>query len=120
MTTTRRRWCRVLVGLTAVAVVIGTFPPAASAHPLGNLSVNHFDGLIIQPTRLVDQAVIDTAEIPTAQSQGSLDTNHDGTTSPDELATYGRAQCDALVLWPQRFARFRRHGVVPSGGPSRI
>ena len=26
----------------------------------------------------------------------------------------------ALVLCPQRFARFRRRGVVPSGGPSRI
>ncbi len=59
--------------------------------------MNHFDGLIIQPTRLVDQAVIDTAEIPTAQSQGSLDTNRDGTTSADELATYGSAQCDALA-----------------------
>ena len=93
---TRRHMYRALLGVSAVVVCIGAFPAAASAHPLGNLSVNHFDGLVIQSDRIVDDAVIDTAEIPTAQTQGALDTNHDGTTSPDELDGYGRSQCDAL------------------------
>ena len=96
MMATRRRWCRALLGLCAVVVCIGAFPATASAHPLGNLSVNHFHGLVIRPDRVVDEAVIDTAEIPTAQMKGSLDTDRDGTTSPDELDQYGRSQCDAL------------------------
>ena len=95
---TRRHMYRALLGVSTVIVCIGAFPAAASAHPLGNLSVNHFDGLVIQPDRIVDDAVIDTAEIPTAQAQGTLDTNHDGTTSPDELDQYGRSQCDALSI----------------------
>ncbi|MEO6374960.1 MAG: nickel transporter [Acidimicrobiales bacterium] len=93
---TRRRWLRVLLGGTAVVVCVGAFPGTASAHPLGNLSVNHFHGLTIQPDRIIDDAVVDTAEIPTAQTKGSLDTDRDGTTSPDELQQYGRSQCAAL------------------------
>lgn len=62
----RRRW-RVFLGLSVVAFGIGAFPSAASAHPLGNLSVNQLHELVIQPDRPVDHAVIDTAEIPTAQ-----------------------------------------------------
>ena len=93
---TRRRWCRALLGVSAVVVCIGAFPGTASAHPLGNLSVNHFHGLVIRSDRVIDEAVIDTAEIPTAQMKGSLDTDRDGTTSPGELDQYGRSQCDAL------------------------
>jgi ABC-type nickel/cobalt efflux system permease component RcnA len=96
MMATRRRWWRALLGVGAVVVCIGAFPGTASAHPLGNLSVNHFHGLVIRPDRIVDEAVIDTAEIPTAQMKGSLDTDRDGTTSPGELDQYGRSQCDAL------------------------
>jgi len=96
MKSTHRRWYRVVLGVSAVAICIGAFPGTASAHPLGNLSVNHFHGLTIQPDRIIDDAVVDTAEIPTAQTQGSLDTNHDGTTAKDELDTYGRSQCAAL------------------------
>ena len=96
MMSTRRRWYRLLLGMTSVVVCIAAFPDTASAHPLGNLSVNHFHGLVIQPDRFIDEAVVDTAEIPTAQTKGSLDTNRDGTTSPDELDQYGRSQCAAL------------------------
>jgi ABC-type nickel/cobalt efflux system permease component RcnA len=58
--------------------------------------VNHFHGLVIRPDRIIDEAVVDMAEIPTAQTKGSLDTNRDGTTSTDELDQYGRSQCNAL------------------------
>jgi nickel/cobalt transporter (NicO) family protein len=39
----------------------------ASAHPLGNFSVNHYDGLTLYPDRVELRAVVDTAEIPTVQ-----------------------------------------------------
>ncbi len=31
--------------------------PAAVAHPLGNATVNHYDGLALYPNRIVDSAV---------------------------------------------------------------
>ena len=92
----RRQWWRALLGASVITIGLGAFADTASAHPLGNLSVNHFHELIVQPDRLVDHAVVDTAEIPTAQLQSSVDTDRDGTASPDELAQFGRARCRAL------------------------
>ena len=89
----RRRFVVLVVMLTAGA---GAFARPASAHPLGNLSVNHYHGLQVEATRLVDDAVVDTAEIPTAQAQGLVDTNGDGTASADELTVYGARQCELL------------------------
>ena len=48
--------------------------PAAAAHPLGNFSISHLDTLTFHPDRIVDEAVIDTAEIPTAQAAPTVDT----------------------------------------------
>jgi quinolinate synthase len=41
---------------------------AAAAHPLGNFTVNHYDGLRLHPDRIDDLAVVDTAD-----SAGSTD-----------------------------------------------
>ena len=68
----------------------------ADAHPLGNLSVNHYHGLVLAPHLLVDEAVVDTAEIPTAQADRTVDADGDGAASPIELDAYGRQQCAAL------------------------
>ncbi|WP_455566412.1 High-affinity nickel-transporter [Nonomuraea angiospora] len=40
---------------------------ALAAHPLGNFSVNHYDGLTIHPDRIEDTSIVDSAEIPTLQ-----------------------------------------------------
>ncbi|PRX70626.1 ABC-type nickel/cobalt efflux system permease component RcnA [Nonomuraea fuscirosea] len=55
------------VAVTSAAGVspAGTMRPAA--HPLGNFSVNHYDGLTIHPDRIEHLAVVDLAEIPTLQ-----------------------------------------------------
>ena len=47
--------------------MIPAVPPAVVAHPLGNFSVNHYDGLQIGRDRVVDHAIVDFAEIPTLQ-----------------------------------------------------
>ena len=39
----------------------------ASAHPLGNFSVNHYHGLHLHPDRIDLRSVVDVAEIPTLQ-----------------------------------------------------
>lgn len=57
--------CAAMLGAAATMLVLGA--PAASAHPLGNLSVNRYTGIVITPDRVVIDHVIDLAEIPTAQ-----------------------------------------------------
>ena len=66
MNVVRRRCAIAVLAGTVVAVVFGA--PTASAHPLGNFSVNHAHAIRFAPDGIVDDAVVDTAEIPTAQA----------------------------------------------------
>lgn len=79
----------VLSGLTSV--------PTAQAHPLGNFSVNHYDGLRLSHDRIEDTAVVDSAEIPTAQDDEATDTDHDGTIAPAEAADRAADRCARLA-----------------------
>ena len=45
----------------------------AQAHPLSNLSVNHYDGLRVFPERIELRSVVDSAEIPTLQDRDFVD-----------------------------------------------
>ncbi len=58
--------------------------PAASAHPLGNFTVNRYSGLDLFPGRVQVTYVIDMAEIPTYQEGPNIDTNGDGVVSDAE------------------------------------
>lgn len=71
--------------------------PAAHAHPLGNFSVNHYDGLRLTPGQLVDTAVVDTAEIPTAQDHDTADTDRDGRISKAEAASRAADRCAGMA-----------------------
>jgi nickel/cobalt exporter len=84
----------VLIALIVPLLAIGA--PAASAHPLGNATVNHYDGLQLFPDRIIDSAVEDVAEIPTFQRKRDIDRNGDGLLSQDERATYAATRCPAL------------------------
>jgi nickel/cobalt exporter len=44
--------------------------PAASAHPLGNFSINHLDRVAISSNRVAVHYILDQAEIPTFQERG--------------------------------------------------
>lgn len=56
----------------------------ASAHPLGNFSINHYNGLTLYPDRVELHSVVDTAEIPTVQ---------DGQVPPDSRAGAAAKRC---------------------------
>jgi ABC-type nickel/cobalt efflux system permease component RcnA len=71
--------------------------PSAGAHPLGNATVNHYDGLRLSPDRIQDLAVEDVAEIPTLQRKPLIDGNGDGRLSPAERAAYAGRQCASLA-----------------------
>jgi ABC-type nickel/cobalt efflux system permease component RcnA len=87
----RRRFA--LLALAAGALVLT--PTAASAHPLGNFTVNHADALLLTPDAVLLTAVVDRAEIPTAQLLQHL--APDGTPDADQLASAASAQCADLV-----------------------
>ncbi|MEO5898559.1 MAG: nickel transporter, partial [Ilumatobacteraceae bacterium] len=88
----RARRFAVLLGAGVACSIALSVTPAA-AHPLGNFSVNHLDTLTFTAQRVVDTAVVDTAEIPTAQASAKVDADGDGTASPAELSAYGAARC---------------------------
>ena len=84
------------VGFGAFAAVL--LPAtAASAHPLGNFSVNQLDALDLYPDRITVAAAVDIAELPTLQERGAVDSNSDGTTSDAERSAYARTMCGALA-----------------------
>lgn len=84
------------IGALLLAPAGPTAAPAAQAHPLGNFTVNHYDGLTLYPDRIEILAVLDTAEIPTVQQRGVVDADGDGRYSADEATTHGAAECADL------------------------
>ncbi|MEO6126464.1 MAG: nickel transporter [Ilumatobacteraceae bacterium] len=97
MTSRRLRTvAKVALALTTIGFVSGLAVTAASAHPLGNFSVNHLNQLSFSPGGVTDHAVVDTAEIPTAQAESLVDADGNGDASPSELIAYGEQQCAAF------------------------
>jgi len=68
-------------------------PGAASAHPLGNFTVNRFSGIVVAVEVVTVAHVLDIAEIPTAQRKSAIDTSGDGAMSRTELAAWARPTC---------------------------
>jgi nickel/cobalt transporter (NicO) family protein len=71
--------------------------PAASAHPLGNFTINRFSGLEVSPGRITVTYVVDMAEIPTAQEMPNIDANGDGTASAQERQGWAGRTAAGLV-----------------------
>ncbi|MFI9588190.1 nickel transporter [Streptomyces sp. NPDC052236] len=92
----RLHWAAAVSAPVLVLLCLTT-PPTAHAHPLGNFSVNHHDGLRLSHDRIEDTAVIDSAEVPTAQDKEATDTNRDGTISPAEAANRAAERCTELA-----------------------
>ena len=70
----------------AIAAAIVLAPMAASAHPLGNFTVNLYSGLSIGAGEVHVDYVVDMAEDPTYQARSEIDTNRDGRSTAAELA----------------------------------
>ena len=85
---------RLLAGL-AVGVGLLTLLPAtpASAHPLGNFTVNQHSGLVVSHDQITVELVVDMAEIPTFQTRSEIDSDGDGTVSPCEAGSYRQRAC---------------------------
>ena len=85
-----------LVVAASVAVVVLPAGPAA-AHPLGNFTVNHLDQLSLGTDGVIIDAVVDAAEIPTAQALPDVDTDGDGDGNPAERDAYAQLRCGQVT-----------------------
>src|SRR4051794_22060029 len=74
--------------LLATALVTLAAPGRASAHPLGNFTVNQYARVEVSANGPRIVYVLDMAEIPTFQALQSIDTNSDGTVHDAEKSAY--------------------------------
>jgi nickel/cobalt transporter (NicO) family protein len=95
MTARRSLTLFVLVVLVVLSV---TWPAgAASAHPLGNFTVNLYSGIHVVPGEIRIDYVVDMAEIPTFQAMPSIDTDGEGTVSATEGAAWAARRAPRLL-----------------------
>jgi nickel/cobalt transporter (NicO) family protein len=83
-------------GAVGVLIVLAPASPA-SAHPLGNFSINEYVGLTLQRERVLATAIVDAAEIPTLQDRSLVDSDHDGSISDTERAAHAARTCRSFV-----------------------
>jgi len=79
----------------ASAAFAGAAP--ASAHPLGNFTVNRYSGIVVSPHRVRIVYVVDMAEIPTFQTRQQIDGNSDGIVADGEAAAWRQTACPRLA-----------------------
>ncbi|MFC8699111.1 nickel/cobalt transporter [Streptomyces parvus] len=96
MNNTLRRSLTTLAAGALVAVASVASAPAATAHPLGNFSVNYHTGLALRPDRIDAHIVVDHAEISALQERSGIDTDHDGKVSDDESRVHADRTCSDL------------------------
>ena len=86
-------------GIAAVVLAVGIvlIPAFASAHPLGNFTVNRFSRVVVLPGRIRVDYVVDMAEIPTFQVLPAIDTDGDGHASATELGAWAARRAPALA-----------------------
>ena len=96
--------------LAALALVV----PAASAHPLGNFTINHYNGLRVETDAVIVDHVTDFAEIPTFAERQAMDVNADGTISDAEMADYQHSACADLATTLQLTADGRPLALTPT------
>jgi len=87
---------RIAVVLAAAAWA-AMMPALASAHPLGNFTINHYAGLVVGPSSVALDIVIDMAEIPTLDAIAEIDADGDGRASAGELGAAREVRCRELV-----------------------
>ena len=80
------------MGLLALAILINASalarPPVASAHPLGNFTINRYSRIEPGVDQIRLRYVLDLAEIPTFQEMPKIDSDRDGKVSETENTTY--------------------------------
>jgi ABC-type nickel/cobalt efflux system permease component RcnA len=81
-----RRSVRRAILLGGVVAVVLSAPSTATAHPLGNFTVNRYAGIELTPGEVRIDYVVDLAEIPSVQLRPEIDADADGALTDAERA----------------------------------
>jgi nickel/cobalt transporter (NicO) family protein len=84
-----------LVGTLAAGLLLPAAAPA-SAHPLGNFTVNAAAAVSVAAGRLSIDYVLDLAEIPTFQEHRVIDADADGSLDEEERAAWSRQRAEEI------------------------
>ncbi|MFF8355885.1 nickel transporter [Streptomyces chartreusis] len=87
--TPRRLFASGAAALTAACALALFASPPASAHPLGNFTVNRYDGLVVAPGELRVHHVEDLAEIPATQAKPDIE--------KAGMTAWARQRCDTAA-----------------------
>lgn len=90
----------IVLAAAAVAVVLALNAGGArvaSAHPLGNFTINHYDQIDLSAEGIAVSSVLDMAEIPAFQERGIVDANGDGVVDDGERAAYAQSKATELM-----------------------
>jgi nickel/cobalt exporter len=86
----------VLIGGIVAAILLA--PAVASAHPLGNFTINLYSGISVVPHGVHVHYAVDMAEIPTYQeTQQRIDANGDGTATEAEQQAWATRMAPQLL-----------------------
>lgn len=84
-----------IVATAAVFIALAA-PSVASAHPLGNFTVNRYSRISVYSDQIRVEYVLDMAEIPTFQENPNVDTNGDGNVSDSEAQVYAETKATEI------------------------
>ncbi|MDW8254522.1 MAG: sulfite exporter TauE/SafE family protein [Chloroflexota bacterium] len=87
---------RLLAGLVAAAFC-ALASGVASAHPLGNFTVNRLSIIELRPDSIAVRYILDMAEIPALQEKLAIDRDRDGILSAEETAAARRRLTEEIA-----------------------
>ncbi|MDH4111825.1 MAG: hypothetical protein OEW52_02550 [Thermoleophilia bacterium] len=94
----RRRALRSALAVATIGAIVALWPAApASAHPLGNFTVNVYDGIVVRTDSIVVDYVVDMAEIPAFREQREIDANRDDRVDGAESIAYRERTCGSVA-----------------------
>jgi nickel/cobalt exporter len=88
---------RASLGMLTAAGALALLASPATAHPLGNFTINHYSGIRVAIDSVLVDHVIDMAEIPTFSERAAMDVDGDGTVSVAEASAYQTASCQTTA-----------------------
>ncbi|MFE9170285.1 nickel transporter [Streptomyces kebangsaanensis] len=98
--------------LTAACALVLVPAATASAHPLGNFTVNHYDGLVVSPGTLRVAHVEDLAEIPATQAKPDIERTG--------MTAWARQRCERAARDSRLTVDGRDVALTAVGGHARV
>ena len=89
---------RSLLFVAVLSIAVAAWPAgAASAHPLGNFTINVYAGIVVRPEAVIVDYVVDMAEIPAFRERRTIDANLDDRVDDPESLAYRETMCATLA-----------------------